>query len=110
MPVNGKLLWVTPIALSLALFVAPLSPAGPQPPVPPESPKPRPGVEVEVKYVDDSVMKLKLHDEKLELVTKYGVLQIAITDIRRIEFAPRVPADVAEKVVIAISKLGHSDF
>jgi hypothetical protein len=113
MPITGKLLWVAPVALSAALFAAPISPAvpgGPQPPAPPESPKPRPGIEVEVKYVDDSAMKLKLLDEKLELVTKYGILHVTVADIRRIDFAPRIPADVAEKVVLAISKLGHSDF
>ncbi|GIW85103.1 MAG: hypothetical protein KatS3mg107_0763 [Gemmataceae bacterium] len=32
------------------------------------------GVEVEVKCCDDSVLKLRLLDEKLELQTKYGVL------------------------------------
>ena len=111
MPITNTFVRLSPIALSVALLLAPVGSAvagaGPQPP---ESPKPCPGADVEVKYIDDSSMKLKLLDEKLELVTKYGILQVAVTDIRRIDFAPRVPADVAEKAVIAISKLGHSDF
>src|SRR5262245_25850964 len=82
MPITRKLVRFSPIALSVALLVAPISlavpGAGPQPIQPPESPKPRPGVEVEVKYIDDSTMKLKLLDEKLELVTKYGILQVAV--------------------------------
>jgi len=46
----------------------------------------------------------------VELITKYGFLQIAVADIRRIEFAHRCPPDVAEKIALAISKLGHPDF
>ncbi|MCI0700988.1 MAG: hypothetical protein L0241_07890 [Planctomycetia bacterium] len=113
MPITRKLVRLSPITLSVALLLAPISHAvpgaGPQPPQPPESTK-RTGVDVEVKFIDDSTMKLKVLDEKLELVTKYGILHVAVSDIRRIDFAARVPADVAEKVVVAISKLGHSDF
>jgi len=114
MPITNKLVRLSPIALSAALLLAPISSAvpgaGPQPLQPPESSKPRPGVDVEVKFIDDSTMKLKLLDERLELVTKYGVLHIPAGDIRRIDFASRVPADVAEKVLVAIAKLNHSDF
>src|SRR5687768_11202596 len=108
MPVFRRVLWTVPF--SVALLTAPLVSAGPQPPQPPESSKPRQSVDVEVKYIDESSMKLKLLDDKLELSTKYGVLHVAVTDIRRIEFANRVPADVAEKVMLAIAKLNHSDF
>ena len=55
-------------------------------------------------------MKLKLLDDKLELVTKYGFLQVAVADVRRIEFAHRCPPEVGEKIVLAISRLGHPDF
>lgn len=108
MPVTRSLFWVAPV-LSVALLTAPIVSAGPQP-QPPEPSKPRTSVDAEVKYVDDSSMKLKLLDEKLEVVTKHGVLQVAVADIRRIDFASRVPADVAEKVMLAIAKLNHSDF
>ena len=64
----------------------------------------------EVKYVDDSGMKLKLFDEKLELVTRHGVLLVAVADVRRIDFANRVPADVAGKVALAVGKLNHAEF
>jgi hypothetical protein len=67
-------------------------------------------VDVEVKYTDDSAMKLKLLDEKLEMTTKYGVLQIPVADVRRIDFATRLSADAAEKVIAAVSKLNHPDF
>jgi voltage-gated potassium channel Kch len=110
MPVTRQLFWVAPVALSAALLTTPFGAAGPQPPAAPDSIKPRPSVDAEVKYTDDSVMKLKLLDEKLEMTTKYGVLQIAVADVRRIDFATRVSADAAEKVLLAISKLNHADF
>jgi hypothetical protein len=108
MPVIRSLLWTVPV-LSAALLSAPLA-AGPQPVQPPEPSRPRPAVDVEVKYVDDSSMKLKLLDEKLELSTKYGVLLITVADVRRIDFAHRVPADVAEKVMHAVARLNDPDF
>ncbi len=109
MPATGTRFWIVPVVLSLGLLNTPLR-GGPQPVQPPEPSKPRNAVEVEVRYIDDSAMKLKILDEKLEFVTKHGIMQVAVTDIRRIDFAPRVPADVAEKIAIAISKLAHPDF
>ena len=104
--------WVVLVALSAVLMATRAVPAGPQPQKPMPSPnnKPRPGAVVEVKYIDDSTMKLKLLDEKLELVTKHGTLQIATADIRLIEFATRVPADMNAKVGAAVGKLASPDF
>jgi LCCL domain len=112
MPVTRSLVWVVPVTLSAALFFSRAYPTNaaapdPTPPAPAQSPT---GVDVEVKCIDDSTLKIRLLDEKLEFVTKYGFLQIAIADIRRVEFANRCPADVAEKIAVAISKLGHPDF
>ena len=109
MPITGKLLWVAPVALSVALLTAPRGSAGPQP-APPESGKPRPSVDAVVTYIDDSGMKLKLLDDKLEMTTKYGPIHVPVKDVRRIDFATRTPADVTEKVLLAITKLNHSDF
>lgn len=81
-----------------------------QPPSGTDSGKTAVGVEVEVRCCDNSVLKLRLLDEKLELQTKYGTLSIPTADIRRIEFAPRVaPAD-AERIALAISRLSHPDY
>ena len=110
MPVTRRPVWAAPVALLVAFATAPPAGAGPQPLQPPESTKPRPAVEADVKYVDDSGMKLKLLDEKLELVTKHGVLIVPVADVRRIDFANRIPADVAEKVALAVSKLNHAEF
>lgn len=111
MPVTRLLVWVAPIAMAIALFAAPIVPTTAAPEPPPSDPgRTVAGTEVEVKCVDDSTLKLKLLDEKLELVTKYGFLQVTVADIRRIDFAHRCPPDVAEKIVLTISKLGHPDF
>lgn len=112
MPMNLSFARVVPIALSAALFLtlAHQTNASAPDPTPPDPARAATGVEVEAKCVDDSTLKIRLLDDKLELVTKYGFLQIAVLDIRRIEFAHRCPPDVAEKIAIAISKLGHPDF
>ena len=110
MPNTRLLAWVTSVVLSAALLMLShrTDAATPQP-TPSEPSRPT-GLEVEVKCVDDSSLKLRLLDDKLELVTKYGSLQVAVADIRRIEFAHRCPPDVAEQIALAISKLGHPDF
>jgi hypothetical protein len=112
--VTFRLVWVAPVALSAALVLAPANTAaarGPHPPQPPsDTAKSKPSVDVEVRFVDDSVMKLKLLDDKLELSTRHGVLHVAVADVRRIDFASRVTPAVAEKVTVAVSKLNHSDF
>jgi hypothetical protein len=113
MPVARLLIGVASGVLAVAFLAAPPGLGGPQPAPPPkpsEPGKPKAGVDAEVKYTDDSNMKLKLLDEKLELVTRHGVLLIAVSEIRRIEFANRMPQDVAEKVFTAIGKLNHPDF
>jgi hypothetical protein len=101
-----------PFALFAALAFAPAhrTAASPTPPQPSLADGAAPGADVEVRYIDESTMKLKLLEERLELVTKYGVLQIPIADVRRVELASRVPPEVAEKVSAAIGRLGHPDF
>jgi hypothetical protein len=111
MPVFRSLLVAVPVSLATAALFVPFHGLTAAPDPTPVEPAPKPaGLEVEVKCADDSTLKLKLLDEKLELVTKHGFLQVAVADIRRIEFAHRCPPEVAEKVALAISKLGHPDF
>ncbi len=107
MPRTGSL-----VLLLVALAAAPVCAGAPEPPAPKTSPaKPADeGGEIEVRYIDDSAMKLKLLDDKLELVTKHGILRVAVADVRKIEFATRVPPDIAEKVALAVANLNHSDF
>jgi hypothetical protein len=111
MPVTFLLVRTAPVALLAAGLFSYTSrlPAAPDP-APTEPARVVTGVDVEVKCVDESTLKIKLLDDKLEVVTKYGFLQVPTSDIRRIEFGYRCPPEVAEKIAQAISRLGHPDF
>ena len=111
MPTIRTFVRAVPFGLFVVLTVAPAS-GLPGAPAAQQSPQPRPvtGVEVELKCVDDSTLKLKILDERLDVVTKYGSLQVPVADIRRIDFATRTPPDVAEKVNALIAALNHPDF
>jgi hypothetical protein len=65
---------------------------------------------VEVRYIDGSTMKLRLRDERIEFQTPYGKLLIPVRDIERIEFAFRIPEDVARQIDEAIADLGKTEF
>jgi len=108
MPLARSTTRVIPFAVCALALVVPLvgrsAPAA-QPP----AAKP-PAVDVEVRCVDDSTMKLKVLDERLELQTRYGTLQIPVADVRRIEFATRTPPEVAERVTVLITHLNHPDY
>jgi hypothetical protein len=68
------------------------------------------GGTVEVQFTDDSRLKVKLRDEKIELVTPYGRLLIPVGDIRRIEFATRVSDEAAKKIETALTNLGNNEY
>lgn len=109
MPVTRLLIWTVPVAAAVlsALTVARVSASG----APGDPPKPTASAtDVEVKYIDDSTMKLRILDEKLELWTKHGTVHVAVADVRKIDFGSRTPPEVAEKVALAISNLGHPDY
>ena len=111
MPLTGSIVRVVPLSLIALLAVAfnpnnPAAPASQQP----AAAKPVTGIEVEVKCLDDSTLKVKLIDDRLDLSTKYGSLSIPAADVRRIDFATRTPPEVLEKVNGLINVLGHPDF
>lgn len=97
-----------PFALPIGLLVI-CGWSSARPAVQPAQPRPAP-VEFEVRGMDDSTMKLKLLDERLEVITKYGKLEIPAADVRRVEFAARVPSDVTARISLLISNLNHPDF
>ncbi len=67
------------------------------------------GPEIDVRFIDGSTLKVKLLDETVDLVTKHGTLKIATTDIKKIDFATRIPADVSEKIRVAVLALGSPE-
>ena len=64
----------------------------------------------EIRSSDGSALRVRLLEEKIPLKTEFGTLQIPIGDIRRIDFATRVPPDVSERVMTVIGKLGDNEY
>jgi hypothetical protein len=65
---------------------------------------------VEVRFTDDSVLKLSLRDKVIRLNTRYGKLCIPVNDIRYIDFATRIPDAVARRIEIAVDSLGSPQY
>ncbi len=65
---------------------------------------------VEMKFTDNSTLKLTLLDEKIEFVTPYGKLTVPVGDVQQVEFATRIPEDAVKKVEKAIADLGSPEF
>lgn len=65
---------------------------------------------IQVEFVDGSVLKLSLREEKISFVTPYGKLLIPLADVRRIECATRIPEETARKIRTAIADLGSTEF
>ena len=53
---------------------------------------------MEVKFTDNSTLKITLLDEKVELTTPYGKLSIPVADIQTLELATRIPAEPPVKL------------
>lgn len=69
----------------------------------------KPG-QVEVRFRDDSRLKLLLKDDKIEFDTRYGRLTIPLVEVQGVELGTRVPEGLLPKVEAAIKRLGSSDF
>ena len=65
---------------------------------------------VEAHFVDGSIVKLTLHDDQVVVITTSDKKTIRLADIRKIEFALRVPDDVAKKIAAAIVRLDSDEF
>jgi hypothetical protein len=61
-------------------------------------------------FIDGSVVKLTLSDDKLEVTTASGKKAVRLADVHKIEFAARVPDDLAKKIAAAITRLGSEAF
>jgi hypothetical protein len=93
----GVVLWAAPVAEPKGPRAG-NGPASAEPPV------------VEVRFRDNSLVKLTLQIETITLITRYGRLTIPTADINKIEFATRVPEAVTRRVEAAVKALGSKDF
>jgi hypothetical protein len=65
---------------------------------------------VEVKLVDDSIIKLTILDTQIEFLTPHGKLTIPVNEIRRVDLGMRIPDDVASLIQGAAADLGSPMF
>src|SRR5205807_3528168 len=65
---------------------------------------------VEVRFTDNSNLKLTVRDETVEMSTRFGKLAIPLAEIRQVEFATRVPEDVTKRIHAAIAHLGRPQY
>lgn len=92
---------VRPFAVLLAVGVASVAVA--QPPA-------QPVVGTwEVRYIDDSTMKLTLLEQSLTFVTPHGTLQVPVRDIKKIEFGTRLTEADQKAVDAAVADLSGTD-
>jgi len=65
---------------------------------------------IEVKLIDDSVLKLTLLDGQVEFLTPHGKLTIPVAEIRKVELGMRIPDDVYAQIQAAVADLGSPQF
>src|SRR5262245_29462981 len=71
--------------------------------------KPDPGA-IEVRFADDSTVKMVLLHSNIEVTTRYGKLTVPVSELRRIEFGLRITEDTAKKIAAAVARLGSREF
>jgi hypothetical protein len=69
----------------------------------------RPGA-VEVRFTDNSILKLTLKDAKVDVTTPYGKLSVPAAEIQKIEFATRLTDETTKRIEEAVANLGHPQF
>jgi hypothetical protein len=65
---------------------------------------------VEVKLVDDSIVKLTLLETSVEFLTPHGKLTIPVNEIRRVDLGLRIPDEVKTLIQTAITDLASPQF
>jgi len=63
----------------------------------------------EARFVDGAVMNVLLRDERLNLDTRFGPLSVRASEIRRIDFALRLPLEVRQRIDSAVQALADKD-
>src|ERR1700722_14884467 len=72
---------------------------------------PRPDANtVEVRFADDSVVKMILQNGSIDVATRFGKLSVPAQDMRRIELGMRIPEATAKRIEAALANLGNADF
>jgi hypothetical protein len=99
------LCWACLLCLFSTSDAAPRDKGAKAPPKPAQE-----GNAVEVRYHDGSVVKMKLLDDVIEVVTRYGSLNVTTAEIRRIEVGLRFPDGMVKRIEAAVADLSKDDF
>jgi hypothetical protein len=67
-------------------------------------------IEAEVRFTDDSVMRMVVLQEQVEVVTRFGKLMVPTREIQSIDFGIHLPPGLELKVAEAIDQLGHDNY
>lgn len=65
---------------------------------------------VEIRFADDSAVKMSLQTGLIDVATRYGKLTIPVGEIRRIDFGLRIPEETVKRIDTAVAQLGSKDF
>lgn len=65
---------------------------------------------VDVRFADDSTVKMVLEQNHIEVITRYGKLRVPAEEMHRIEFGMRIPEESAARIAAAVKALGSDDF
>jgi hypothetical protein len=98
---------LTGFTCGVFLFLLTASSWGQTPEKPGPASQPR---QVEVRFRDDSRLKVILQDERIEFETRFGRLTVPLAEIHGLELGARVPDELIERVQAAVKKLGSCDF
>src|SRR5438132_5252230 len=64
---------------------------------------------MEMRFNDESRLKFKLLDERIEVSSRYGNLQVPAADIRKIDFALRLSDSTKKQIDSLITELESTD-
>ncbi len=76
---------------------------------PAKAAEPIPG-DIEVNFLNGSIVRMIVLSDKLEVDTLYGKLTVPIKDVRGVEFGLHYPEGMQEKIDIAVKKLASGDY
>ena len=72
--------------------------------------RPAAPAEVVAVFIDGSTIRRAVLQDNVEIVTKYGKLNVPVADVRRIEFGLHVTAETTKRIDDLVGKLGSEQF
>jgi hypothetical protein len=64
----------------------------------------------EARFADGSLLKLTLREDRLTMLTATGKRTVTLADVQKIQFATRIPDELAKRIDAAVAQLGSAAF